>query len=95
MGKLFQQQRKLLDLSCLQLDGSQTLCKNGGACIGYQSRKAANSSNSLYLADNQGLMLACSYPLAGYYHDLFQINQVFEELCELLKEAGIKIKAQH
>lgn len=88
--ELLRQQRKLLDLSTVQLDGSQTICKNGGESIGYQSRKAANSCNSLFLADNKGLMLACSCPVAGQHHDLFEIQQVFEELCALLKEAGIE-----
>lgn len=87
--ELLKQQRRLLDLSSVQLDGSQTLCKNGGECIGYQARKAAKSCNSLFLADNTGLMLACSCPIAGQHHDLFQIKQVFEELSGLLKEAGI------
>lgn len=87
---LLRQHRRLLDLSSVQLDGSQTICKNGGECMGYQGRKAANSCNSLFLADNQGLMLACSYPLAGQHHDLFQIKQVFKELGDLLEEAGIE-----
>ncbi|MDQ3292355.1 MAG: transposase [Bacteroidota bacterium] len=88
--ELLKQQRKLLDLSSVQLDGSQTVCKNGGECIGYQTRKAANCCNSLFLANNQGLMLAFSCPLAGQHHDLFQIKQMFEELCALLHEAGIE-----
>ncbi|QNF31210.1 IS5 family transposase (plasmid) [Adhaeribacter swui] len=88
--ELLKQQRKLLDLSSIQLDGSRTICKNGGECIGYQSRKAAKCCNSLFLADNKGLMLACSCPIAGQHHDLFEIKQVFEELRELLKEAGIE-----
>ncbi|MGV3539109.1 MAG: transposase [Rufibacter sp.] len=82
--------RRLLDLSCVQLDGSQTICRNGGECVGYQGRKAAKSCNSLFLADNRGLMLACSCPLAGQHHDLFRIRQVFGELCDVLKEAGIE-----
>lgn len=90
--ELLKQQRQLLDLSCIQLDGSQSLCKNGGECIGYQSRKAARSCNSLFLADNQGLMLACSPPVAGQHHDLFQIKQVVTELFAFLKEAGIETK---
>jgi transposase len=90
--ELLKQQCRLLDLSCVQLDGSQTICKNGGDSMGYQSRKAANSCNSLFLADNQGLMLACSYPVAGQHHDLFQIKQVLEELSGLLKEAGLETK---
>ena len=87
--ELLKRGRKLLDLSSVQLDGSQTICKNGGECVGYQSRKSANSCNSLFLADNQGLMLACSCPIAGQHHDLFQIKQVLEELSVLLKEADI------
>lgn len=63
-----------------------------GEYIGYQGRKAANICNSLFLADNQGLMLACSCPVAGQHHNLFQIKQVFEELCDLLQEAGIETK---
>ena len=38
-------------------------------------------------------MLACSCPLAGQHHDLYQIKQVFKELWILLKEAGITIAA--
>ncbi|CAA9471402.1 MAG: Transposase, IS4 family [uncultured Segetibacter sp.] len=90
--ELLKQQRRLLDLSCVQLDGSQTICRNGGEGIGYQKRKAANSCNSLFVADNQGLMLACSCPLAGQHHDLFQIKQVLEQLRELFQEAGIETK---
>lgn len=87
---LMKSQRRLLNLSCVQLDGSQTLCKNGGECVGYQARKAARSCNSLFLADSKGLMLACSQPVSGAHHDLFEIEQVFKELCGLLKEAGIE-----
>ena len=90
--ELLKQQRQLLDLSCVQLDGSQTICKNGGECVGYQTRKAAISCNSLFLADNQGLMLACCSPQAGQHHDLYQIKQMVEELFALLKDAGIETK---
>ena len=87
---LLKTQRQLLDLSSVQLDGSQTICKHGGECVGYQTRKAANSCNSLFLADNKGQMLACSLPVSGSQHDLFEIELVFKELCDLLKEAGIQ-----
>lgn len=88
--ELLKSQRQLLDLSCVQLDGSQTICKQGGECIGYQDRKAANSCNSLFLADNNGQMLACSWPISGTHHDLYEIELVFKELCALLQEAGIQ-----
>ena len=87
---LLKQWRRLLDLSCVQLDGSQTICKNGGECIGYQARKAAKICNCLFLADNTGLLLACSEPVSGAHHDLYQIERLFRDMCQLLHEAGIE-----
>jgi len=55
------QHRRDLDLSCVQLDGSHTPCKRGGAAVGYQGRKAAKTTNTIYLANNQGQMLCCQY----------------------------------
>ena len=63
--------RRALDLSSVQLDGSRTLAKNGGAAIGYQGRKAGRTTNALFLADNQGLPLAVATPQAGNQHDTF------------------------
>ncbi|WP_371415947.1 hypothetical protein [Pontibacter sp. SGAir0037] len=37
-------------------------------------------------------MFAMSPPVAGAHHDLYQIEQVMRELCELLKEAGIDVE---
>ncbi|WP_193788629.1 IS5 family transposase [Rufibacter ruber] len=88
--ELLKSKRSLLDLSCVQLDGSQTICKNGGECIGYQGRKAARTCNSLFLADNQGVLLACSPPVSGTRHDLFEIEHVLGQLSGLLEEAGIE-----
>lgn len=87
---LLSQHRQLLDLSSVQLDGSQSIAHNGGESVGYQTRKAANSCNSLFLADNQGLMLSCSSPVSGQHHDLYQVRKLFEELLQLLREAGIQ-----
>lgn len=87
---LLKSHRRLLNLSSVQLDGSQTICKNGGEHVSYQARKAAQSCNSLFLSDSKGLMLACSGPVAGAHHDLFEIEQVMAELCGLLAEAGIE-----
>lgn len=81
-----------LDLSSIQLDGSHTPCKQGGEAVGYQKRKAAKTTNSLFLADNQGQMLACATPQSGKHHDLFNIQTLFEQLCEILIKAGIDFK---
>ncbi|QIP17145.1 transposase [Spirosoma aureum] len=84
--------KRFLDLSSLQLDGWHTPAKKGGQAVGYQGRKAAKTTTSLFLADNTGLMLACATPQAGNHHDLFEIQKLFEELCLLLESANINLK---
>jgi transposase len=81
-----------LDLSSIELDGSHTPCKNGGDAVGYQGRKASNTTNALFVSHNQGVMLAMSTPQEGQHHDLFQIQTLFEQICVLLKQAAINLK---
>ena len=81
--------RRLLDLSTVQLDGSHTPAKNGGTAVGYQGRKAARTTNALFLADNTGQPLAIATPQAGNHHDTFELERVFTELCNLLQQAGL------
>lgn len=84
--------RQFLDLSSIEFDGSHTPAKNGGDAVGYQGRKACNTTNALFVSDNQGVMLAMSTPQEGQHHDLFQIQTLFDEICSLLKEAGLDLK---
>ena len=86
------QNRQHLDMSSVELDGSHTPAKNGGDAVGYQGRKASKTTNALFLSDSQGVMLALSTPQAGQHHDLFQIQLLFDELCGLLKAAGLDLK---
>jgi len=75
----------------VQLDGSHTLAKNGGAAIGYEGRKAGRTTSALFLADNQGLPLAVATPYSGNQHDTFELERVFTELCELLETAELRL----
>ncbi len=84
--------KRFLDLSTVQLDGSHTPAKNGGAAVGYQGRKAARTTNTLFLADNSGQFLACATPQAGNHHDVFAIEALFEQLCCWLEEAQISLQ---
>ena len=84
--------RQFLDLSCVQLDGSHTPAKRGGEAVGFQKRKATQTTNTLFLADNQGQMLACASPQEGQHNDLYNIQTLFDELCQMLNMAGINIK---
>ena len=80
------------DLSRMQLDGSHTPAKRGGEAVGYQGGKASKTTTPLFSADNQGQMLACASPQEGQHHDIYHINELFEELCQMLIKAGINIK---
>ncbi len=89
---LLRKNPECLDLSSVQFDGSHTPAKNGGDAVGYQGRKACKTTNSLFLSDNQGVMLAMSTPQEGNHHDLFQIQNLFGEICILLEEGGISLR---
>lgn len=84
--------KKCLDLSSMQFDGSHTPVKRGGEAVGYQGRKATKTSNSLYLSDNTGLMLAVGTPQSGQHNDLYDIEVIFKEMFDILEDAGIKSK---
>lgn len=87
--ELLRSNHKHLDLSSVQIDGSHTVAKRGGEAIGYQGRKASKTTNSLFLADNTGQMLAIATPQEGQHHDLYNIGELFKELFELLQSAGV------
>jgi len=44
---LIQKKRKL-DMSCVQLNGSHTRCRQKGESAGYQARKKAITTNSIF-----------------------------------------------
>ena len=44
------------------------------------------------MCDNQGVILGMSTPQEGQHHDLFEIQNLFDEICNILKAAGINLK---
>lgn len=81
--------RDLLDMSSVEFDGSHTLAKRGGQQVGYQGRKKAKTTNMLFLTDRQGMPLACSNPMSGEHHDLFEIEENVCKMMSTLQQAGI------
>jgi len=79
-----------IDLSSGDLDGSHTTAIRGGEQVEYQGRKKRRTTNSLYLADRQGLPLAMSEPVAGNHNDLYDIEVHAEEVFAILEEADIE-----
>ncbi|HUC81936.1 MAG TPA: IS5 family transposase [Flavisolibacter sp.] len=90
--ELLKTNRHTLDLSSMQLDGSQTPSKKQGENIGYQGRKKSRTTNVLFLSDKDGQPLAMATPQAGHHNDLYNIQALFEEMCALLQEASIDLR---
>lgn len=89
---MLSQHKHLLDLSCIQLDGSHTQAKKGGEAVGYQGRKKAKTTNVLFMTDSKGQPVAMAEPQAGNHNDAYQIRELFEQMCFLLRSAGISLK---
>ena len=85
---ILEKNKSKLDLSCAQIDGSHSKTK-GGESRGYQSRKSANTTNAIFLCDNQGQMLAMSPPMAGNHNDLYEIEKNLKAIFEFLEQADI------
>ncbi len=48
---VLQNNKHLLDMSSIQIDGSHTPAKKGGERVGYQGRKKSKTSNMIFLSD--------------------------------------------
>lgn len=84
-----EQNRRLLDMSSVELDGSHTRVKRGGAAVGYQGRKKAMTTNMLFLTDRQGIPIGCSDPISGEHNDLFEIEKHTSKILQTLQDANI------
>jgi hypothetical protein len=80
-----------LDLSGADIDGSHTPALKGGEEVAYQGRKSRKTTNALYFTDSMGIPLAMSNPVAGNYHDLYNIENSLNELFSTLTRAEIKL----
>ena len=89
-GKHISSHKADIDLSSGDLDGSHTTAIRGGEQVEYQGRKKRRTTNSLYLADRQGLPLAMSEPVSGNHNDLYEIEVHAEEVFAILEEADIE-----
>lgn len=84
--------RRNLDLSSSNLDGTHTPAKRGGQYTGYQRRKRTRTTNMLFLSDRRGTVLACSHPIEGQHHDVYNIKEHFQQLCSTIQACGISLE---
>jgi hypothetical protein len=68
-----------LDLSVLNLDGTQSLAKQGGEKVAYQGRKKGKTSNILPITDRNGYVIASTGILEGNHNDAYEWNYPFKE----------------
>lgn len=87
---IFEKHKKSLDLSSIQLDGSQTLAKRGGEAVGYQFRRKGTTSNMLFLCDNNGIPLSCSDVMAGNHNDVYDVENQLGKMLEDIKKSNIR-----
>ncbi len=69
---------------CVQLEDSHTCCRQKGESAGYQARKKAVTTNSIFLCDNKEQMITMGSPKAGNHNDLYEIEEVLKEILVLL-----------
>ena len=89
---LLELNKRLLNMSSVQLDGSHTPVKRGGTAVAYQGRKKSKTTNMLFLTDRQGIPLACSDPVAGNHNDLFEIEKTVSKIVGTLIDALIAVE---
>lgn len=75
-------------MSSVALDNSHTIAKRGGKAIDYQGRKKAKTTNVLFLTNSGGIPLVCSLPMAGNYHDCFDILTSMEYMKKVFDETN-------
>lgn len=86
---VLEKHKSRLDLSSIQLDGSQTPTKRGGEATGYQGRKKCITSNLLIMTDNRGTPLACGEPVAGNHNDAYNLVDTVHNMLTDIRSSNI------
>lgn len=76
-------------MSSVDLDGSHTPTMLDGEEVCYQGRKKHKTTNTLYLSDRKGLLLAMSTPKSGERHDTHNIVAVMQDMMADMAKTNI------
>ena len=85
------QNKNILEMSSVEVDGSHTPAKKGGDAVGYQGRKKSKTTNLIFLSDNAGNMLGLSDAYSGNHHDLYKIKEGMVQMFSSIESAGIPV----
>ena len=83
--------KSFLDMSLTALDGTHTPAKKGGEAVGYQHRKKCKTSNTIWLTDRTGKVVAFLPAVSGNHNDLYRLVELLDELVKRLKKSGISV----
>jgi len=75
-------------MSCVQLDGSHTRCRQKGESTGYQARKKSVITNSIFLCDNKGQMIAMRSPQNGEQPDVYFDEELYKNRFKIEQANG-------
>ncbi|WP_158561199.1 transposase [Emticicia sp. C21] len=76
--ELLRTYRHCLELSNIQIDGPHIRANRGRERVGFQLRKVDESTNFLYLCDNQGILLAISESIVVNIMIYLKCNSILE-----------------
>ena len=86
---------QFLDVGEINLDGSHTIAKKGGASVAYQGRKKAKTSNILPIFDKDGYVLASTEIVAGNHNDAFNLKPHLQSAFKWIKRQGLSIQGSY
>ena len=84
-----------LTFSEINLDGSHVIAKKGGESVAYQGRKRAKTTNILPVTDAQGLIIACTGPIAGNHNDAFNLKAHLQMAFKAMKRLGLDFQGAY
>jgi transposase len=90
--QLLSKHKAHLDLSLAFLDATHSIAKRGGDEVGNYGKRKIKSTNTLWLTDRQGLVVAFCPPISGTRHDAFDIKKRFREMLNFFHNAQIELK---
>jgi hypothetical protein len=84
-----------LDLSAINLDGTQTLAKKGGESVAYQGRKKGKTSNILPITDANGYIIASTGIIAGNHNDAYELKSHLQMAFKEMKRLGLDFQGAY
>ena len=84
-----------LDLSSINLNGTQTLAKKGGESVAYQGRKKRQDEQYLPITDAKGYIIASTGIIAGNHNDVYELKSHLQTAFKEMKQIGLDFQGAY